>query len=154
MALDARNFYEDRDARISILPRGLDPRRDTLKQTDHSALSIKSIAHGTGQTFLNVMPRRSKKRQNVPMPTLTPQAASVISGVSRPRQGRSPPRVRWGLTCDRRPCNASGSRSTRSPRTVPPPGDTKAHVQWHPPNGSEDRRTEPWLERRSNFTHG
>src|SRR3984893_18045197 len=46
-----REFYEDRNARISILARGLDPRSDTLKQTDRSALSIKSLADGAGHTF-------------------------------------------------------------------------------------------------------
>src|ERR1700730_7884728 len=61
-----REFYEDRNARISILARGLDPRPDTLKQTDRSALSIKSLADGAGHTFfkaellgVNKVPHRS-----------------------------------------------------------------------------------------------
>ena len=49
-----REFYEDRNARISILARGLDPRPDTLKQTDRSALSIKSLADGAGHTLFGV----------------------------------------------------------------------------------------------------
>jgi hypothetical protein len=44
-------LYEDRSARISILAGRHPPRPDTLKQTDHSALSIKPLANGAGHTF-------------------------------------------------------------------------------------------------------
>ena len=44
-------LYEDRSARISILARRYPPRPDTLKQTDHSALSIEPLANGAGHTF-------------------------------------------------------------------------------------------------------
>ena len=50
-AHDAEEFYEDQGARISILAGRRPPRPDTLKQTDHSALSIKPLADGAGHTF-------------------------------------------------------------------------------------------------------
>jgi hypothetical protein len=49
-----REFYEDRDARISILARRKTAKPDTLKQTDHSARSIKPLADGAGHTFLKL----------------------------------------------------------------------------------------------------
>jgi len=48
-----REVYEDRNARISILARGLASRPDTLQQTDHAPRSIKLLADGAGHTFLN-----------------------------------------------------------------------------------------------------
>ena len=52
MAFDAESFYEDRNARISILACGMAAKPDTLKQTDDLALSIKPLADGAGHTFL------------------------------------------------------------------------------------------------------
>jgi hypothetical protein len=49
-----REFYEDRNARISILACGMAAKPDTLKQTDELAPSIKSLADGAGHTFLKV----------------------------------------------------------------------------------------------------
>jgi hypothetical protein len=47
-----REFYEDRDARSSILARSMAAKPDTLKQTDDLAHSIKPLADGAGHTFL------------------------------------------------------------------------------------------------------
>ena len=46
-----RETYEDQGARISILAGRQPPRPDTLKQTDHAAISIKPLADGAGHTF-------------------------------------------------------------------------------------------------------
>lgn len=54
-----REFYEDRNARISILAGSKAPKPDTLTQTDHLALSTKSLAIGAGHTFLKASSARS-----------------------------------------------------------------------------------------------
>lgn len=46
-----RETYEDQDAQILNLGSGLAAKLDTLPQTDYSALSIKSLADGEGDTF-------------------------------------------------------------------------------------------------------
>src|ERR1700730_11202107 len=78
-----REFYEDRNARISILARGLDPRPDTLKQTDRSALSIKSLADGAGHT---AGPGRVRAQAAVVHPSQR-QKTPGLTGIARlPRQ--------------------------------------------------------------------
>src|SRR4029453_1697844 len=56
-----REFYEDRDARSSILARSMAAKPDTLKQTDDLAHSIKPLADGAGHTFLKVIFSLAKK---------------------------------------------------------------------------------------------
>src|SRR4029450_7161452 len=48
-------FYEDRDARSSILARSMAAKPDTLKQTDDLAHSIQPLAKGAGQSVLKVL---------------------------------------------------------------------------------------------------
>ena len=50
-----REIYEDQGARISILAGRQPPRPDTLKQTDHAAISIKPLADGAGHTFFKIL---------------------------------------------------------------------------------------------------
>ena len=52
-----RETYEDQGARISILAGRQPPRPDTLKQTDHAAISIKPLADGAGHTFFKILDR-------------------------------------------------------------------------------------------------
>src|SRR4030095_16579352 len=72
-----REFYEDRDARSSILARSMAAKPDTLKQTDDLAHSIKPLADGAGHTFLKVIFSLAKKHQIVTQPTWTLRAASL-----------------------------------------------------------------------------
>src|SRR3984893_14363619 len=66
-----REFYEDRNARISILAQRLTLKPDTLKQTElFSAVSIKPLADGAGHTFF----KRQLQMQQEPGNGRTPHS--------------------------------------------------------------------------------
>lgn len=81
-----RDFYEDLDARISILARGLDSRPDALKQT--SAFSIKSLADGACHTFA-IGKRRPPRPSNPDPSSRIPPYDSAKWPTLTPRRGRS-----------------------------------------------------------------
>jgi transposase len=76
-----REFYEDRNVRISILARGTAAKPDTLQQTDDLAFSIKPLADGAGHTLWYLSNGVSKEFFEALLETFAREAEAGLSRI-------------------------------------------------------------------------